>query len=243
MPRQSKIRFKRGEQEELRRLNKSVSNKKSRLKREFGVEMDISTRPVSSFTSRKELNAYKEEMRAFTNPNAHRYVKNDKGVSMPRNLLNQINRELKRVNRLKDQQLKRIKDQPFTDRGKPTPMTVGQQNSFMGDPRYDNFRKLKFNPNRFNNVKEAEQYMKFLKSYTPKQLAEWNERYKQNYIKAIDNVFGSTLAGDLIDHIKKMDTKEFIDLYYSENIADIGFIYDFIALREKMSALKGVFGL
>ena len=47
----------------------------------------------------------------------------------------------------------------------------------------------------------------------------------------------------LIAKIKSMDTDEFMNLYYTEDIANINFMYEFMDVMAKLSELEMIFGV
>jgi hypothetical protein len=49
-------------------------------------------------------------------------------------------------------------------------------------------------------------------------------RYKDSYIKGLQNVFGDE-ANHIVNHIENMPNKQFLDVYYSNTVGDIKYIY------------------
>lgn len=51
------------------------------------------------------------------------------------------------------------------------------------------------------------------------------EGYRESYLKALQNQLGG-MSVPLQEKVSKMSLKKFIHLYYTEDLADIEFIYD-----------------
>ena len=113
----------------------------------------------------------------------------------------------------------------------------------MGDTRYNEFKPKKFNFNRFRSEKELKEYEKRLKKkIDPKYYAKKTKRYKANYIRGLKNIFGK-MGKKLISKVKSMDDDEFMTLYYTEDIANIDFMYEFMDVMAKLSELEMIFGV
>lgn len=244
MPRKRGIRISSKDIEDIKKLNSRVSTKKSRIKKEFGFVVDIETRGITSFTSRKELNKYKREMERFTsrsNPE-YQYVKNKHGQVFKKQDFKRIEKEVKNVNKKIEQNYRKFEQLEFTDRRKATLFTVGTQRKQMEDARYRNFNPIHFNLDMFRSQKEMYDFaVKLKREYKGDFIRRQNEEYRRRYIKGLDSEFGSR-AKHIKQAIKQMDINKFIQTYYTENFADLEFIYDYALSQQRIRELERVWG-
>jgi len=234
-------------QKEFRRVNKLVQNKQSRLRVNKGLEVsDVQTEKYQTFNSRKDIEKYLDKMGDFLERSADFKVKNEKDVELQYSDIKEIEKVLGRVNKQKEKQWEQVKDLPFTHRGKPTSMTVEQRANpifGMGDPRFEGLKKVEFDPNKFKSLKAFQnRHKEIMDVYGDgKYLNKLNELYRDNYLKAIDNNLGYA-AKHLRAFIEKMPLRDFIQMYYTEGNADIGFIYDKLAVQSRVNELERVWG-
>lgn len=239
MPRASAsgIRIRKSDVERIKKLNASARRKQRRLKNEFGVEINIDIKKVNDFSTREQFNNYVQSLENFTYRNRYRYVKNEYGVVISRKQYNEIRKETERINKIYEQRRKRLDKMPFTSRGKKTYETV-KDRRLMGDVRFNEFRKRTFRFEKFRNKSELNAFVNNLSiKLKPDYFSKKDILYKQNYIKALQNVYG-TLADDIIEIVEKMNTSQFIDIFYSEDIGEIGFHYDDVEMRLKLEATR-----
>lgn len=242
MPKRHKFTIRNKDVERLKKLQTSARRKERRLSNLFDVDVDIEIKPITAFGSRQEFNKYISQLETFTDRSNFRYVKNEHGVVVPRETYNKIKQEVAQVNRENKKRLKQIEKKKFKSRGKDTDEKV-RDRKLMGDTRYNEFKPKKFNFNRFRSEKELKEYEKSLKQKTdPKFYDKKAKRYKANYITGLENIFGK-MGNKLIKKIKSMDTDEFMNLYYTEDIANINFMYEFMDIMAKLSELEMIFGV
>lgn len=242
MPKTHKFTIRNKDIVKLKKLQVSTRRKKKRLSSLFDVDIDIDIKPITSFDSRKEFNKYVSQLEKFTDRSNFRYVKNEHGVVVPRETYNKIKQEVAQLNKENKKRLRKIEKKKFKSRGKETDEKV-RDRKLMGDTRYNEFKPKIFNFNRFRNKKELEEYEKSLKQKTsPKFYAKRAKRYKKNYVTGLKNIFGK-MSDKLVDKIKKMDLDDFMDLYYTEDIADINFMYEFMDVAAKLKELEMIFNV
>ena len=240
MPKTHKFTIRNKDIEKLKKLQVSARRKKKRLSNLFDVDIDIDIKPITSFGSRKEFNKYISQLETFTDRSNFRYVKNKHGVVVPRETYNKLKQEVAQLNKENKKRLRKIEKKKFKSRGKETDENV-RDRKLMGDTRYNEFKPKKFNFDRFRNKKELEEYEKSLKQKTnPKFYVKREKRYKKNYVTGLKNIFGK-MSDKLVDKIKKMDLDDFMDLYYTEDIADINFMYEFMDVMAKLRELEMIF--
>lgn len=232
------------QQAEVRRLNKSISNKKSRIKKEFGVELQIKTKPIKEFGSRKEYNEFVKQSKKFIDRRNFRYVKNPHGVVLRREEYEQIKKDVEKINRRNKRKLNKIDKKTFTSRGKKTDTRVIDRR-LMLDPRYDYLRDMDFKK-RWQTLQTAQDVENYAEKAANRARDEYEletqNLFKNNYIKSLQNVFGSN-ANAIIDKVNEMSPEEFEQLYLTEDIVDFDFNYDDqIEVDSKLGYLNMIFG-
>lgn len=242
MPKRHKFEIRNKDVERLKKLQTSASRKKRRLSNLFDVNVDIEIKPITAFGSRQEFNKYISQLETFTDPSNFRYVKNEHGLVVQRETYSRIKQEIAQLNRKNKKRLRQIEKKQFKSRGKDTEEKV-RDRVLMGDTRFNEFKQKKFNFNRFRSEKELKEYEKRLKKkIDPKYYDKKAKRYKANYIKGLKNIFGKK-GKKLISKVKSMDVDEFMTLYYTEDIANIDFMYEFMDVMAKLSELEMIFGV
>lgn len=242
MPERHKFTIRNKDVERLKKLQTSARRKQRRLGNLFDVNVNIDYTGITDFKSRKEFNKYVSQLEQFTDRSNYRYIKNKHGLVVPRETYNELRKEVAQLNKENKKRLKKLEKQNFKSRGKDTQEKV-KDRKLMGDTRYNEFKPKEFNFDRFRNKKELEEYKESLKKKThPKFYDSKAKRYKENYITGLENVFGK-MAKKLIGKIKKMDTDEFMNLYYTEDIANINFMYEFMDVVAKLSELEMIFNV
>lgn len=232
------------QQAEVRRLNKSISNKKSRIKKEFGVELQIKTKPIKEFGTRKEYNEFVKQSKKFIDRRNFRYVKNPHGVVLRREEYEQIKKDVEKINRRNKRKLNKIDKKTFTSRGKKTDTRVIDRR-LMLDPRYDYLRDMDFKK-RWQTLQTAQDVENYAEKAANRARDEYEletqNLFKNNYIKSLQNVFGSN-ANAIIDKVNEMSPEEFEQLYLTEDIVDFDFNYDDqIEVDSKLGYLNMIFG-
>ena len=226
----------------LKQLNQSSRRKKRRLEKIYGVKHDIDIQDISFFQSRKEFNKYINELEKFTDRKNFRYVKNKYGVVISRDNMNDIKTNIKTINKRKRKEYRKIKNKTFKTRGQNTLEKINDR-KLMGDTRFDEFNEKTFNFDRFRSQKEIELYKEDVNKQSKKDyMKKLHNTYKSNYLIALDNVFGA-LAKNLIKKVKSMSIDEFMNLYYTEDIANIDYMYEFTDLLIKLKELENILGV
>lgn len=226
----------------LKKLNQSTRRKKRRLEKIYGVKHNIDIQDISSFQSRKEFNKYINELEKFTDRKNFTYVKNKYGVVISRDDMNEIKTHIKKINKQKRKDYRKIKNKTFKTRGQNTLEKVNDR-KLMGDTRFDEFTEKTFNFDRFRDQKEIEMYKKSVnKQAKSDYVIELRKKYKSNYIIALQNVFGK-MGKKLISKVKSMSLEDFLEIYYTEDIGIIDYLYEFTDVLQKLRELEIVFNV
>lgn len=96
---------------------------------------------------------------------------------------------------------------------------------------------------RFKSMEEYEAYMdKQARIQSGEYLAERTRLYKRNYMKALDNVFGED-AKDVKMKVRMMKPEDFRKMVESDELAEIGYIYDPSAKAGRLNQIRATFGM
>jgi hypothetical protein len=243
VPRRPSFRRDIGLQNEVRRINKLVQNKQSRIRTQQGLEVEgVDTTRYNDFSSRKQIEKYLRKMDTFLDRKAEFEVKNERGAKLSYSDVKEAKKEIKRINRQKERAFDQFKDLPYKHRGVPSGTTVGQQADpvlGMGNIRFSDLKKRIFNPQAFESAKQLKKYIESAKNFD---IEKQYRLYKENYLKALHNEFGWE-GRHLFNHISNMSLKDFMQEYYTENNADIQFVYDEFARQIRIKELERVWGV
>lgn len=73
-------------------------------------------------------------------------------------------------------------------------------------------------------------------------LDERTRLYKRNYMQALDNVFGED-AKDVKMKVRMMKPEDFRKMVESDELAEIGYIYDPSAKAGRLNQIRATFGM
>jgi hypothetical protein len=213
----AKIRISSKDKKEYNKLKNAVKSKVNRTKKNYGVnlENEVAIPSLSSFTTRKEFNEWKQKASSFTNRNNTRYQfrKNKNGLVQS---VKQIN-EFKRLNRLERQHAKekqkKIANLPFMHQGEQVG-TVGQRFGMMKRPKNVGFSvPAEFNFDNFHSYYELERRKEIMqKRADPKHFDKRLNNFVERYIEGLSEMFNSD-ADDVIDKIRQIPEHVFYDMY------------------------------
>jgi hypothetical protein len=235
--------------DKLADLNKRVSNKKSRYRREKNIELNplVQTIKPSEFTSRKQVEKYMRDMNRFLNRKTQ-FIQNESGkIFTAENVKRYYHKEIERINKQKEREFNRVKNLKIQVMGKELNQTLGERLKTAPENLFPNLHKLKGGLNRFSSEKEMLKVVKdsFQEGYFRGQFIKRTDRqYKRNFIESLDTVFGKKSAR-LKKYIQKMSLNDFMDVYYSTlgNI-DIDYVYeDSENIASRLKVLERTFKL
>lgn len=97
------------------------------------------------------------------------------------------------------------------------------------------------NPKKYNIDKiRPQEWDKFIETVEKQVKSNYNyekmERYKENYIKGLYNVFGAK-GNDIIRIVENIPSDKFTDLFYNDPVLQIDFIYDPIEVDLKIESI------
>jgi hypothetical protein len=247
MPRKPSFRRDVELEEEIRKLNRNVQNKQSRIRMKTGLETEgFQTVRYDQFNSRKEIEQYKKNMSTFLDKKANFGVMTDGGVMLEYSDVRELEKRIKKVNKRKTSEFDKIKDLPFKVRGQETNITVGQQADpevGMGDSRFSEFRGLSFNPHRFESNRELKKRIDRMDElYKGNFVQRKQEFLRNNYLKGMEEagLLSMRKGQQIKTWIMEMSATEFNTMFYTESNASINFLYEKIAKKARLEELDHI---
>jgi hypothetical protein len=224
---QRNIRVRGVDRELIQKLNKRVSSKKSRLRKK-GIEIDeFQTQGVTTFNTRAEFNAYVQRMERFTNPHNlnHQYLKTANDLVLTKKEVNEYERQIKRINAIKARKQKEIEKLNVRNLGADTGTTVGKMGAYTQNKKFGGLTPLTKNIDVFQSREDFKKYIENMKeNFKGDFLKKRDALYKENYLKAIANIHGTD--SKLYKIVDKTSIKRFMNLYYTENLTEMTYLYD-----------------
>jgi hypothetical protein len=257
MPRKPNIPFGDKRRAELTRVNRNIENKQKNLEKRFGMRADFEKKSAADFSSIKEFNAYIQKAANFTKRTANKFdlVNPKTGQHLKFNVLKKVEKEVKRINRIKDKEFAKLKDLPHREMGRATGLTIGESvNKKIGfsDPKFENFKHVDFRPKDFAGDRDAQLTLTHLKErYQGDFIHEREQQHFINYLQSLHTAFNESphpftlkLSDELWaihDRLVDMGLEEFNKLYYAGMLPTIKFIYGRDERDIKIAELKQAF--
>jgi hypothetical protein len=257
MARKSNIPFGDKRRQELNRINRNIENKQRNLEKRFGMRADFEKKSAADFTSIKEYNQYIEQAQHFTKRAANKFdlVNPQTGTHLSFNLLKKVEKEMKRINRIKDKEFAKLKDLPHKEMGRMTGLMIQEAvNKKIGfsDPKFENFKHLDFHPKDYagdrdvllnlQKIKERhqgdfikEREMEHFTNYLASLHTAFNESTHPFTVKLSDEIWA------IHDKIIEMGVEEFTRKYYAGELPTIKFIYSVEEKSSKIAELQVAF--
>lgn len=259
MPRKPNIPFGDKRRAELSRINRNVENKQRNLEKRFGMRADFDKKSAADFSSIKEFNEYINQAQNFTKRTANKFdlVNPKTGQNLSFLPLSKVEKEVKRINKIKDREFAKLKDLPHKELGRETGLTIGESvNKKIGfsDPKFENFKPVSFHPQDFTGNRDVTMELhKLTEKYSGDFIRERDEQYFMNYLASLHTTFNESshpltvILPDEIwaihDQIVDIGVDRFMALYYQGLIPSIAFIYGKDMKETKLDELRQAFGL
>lgn len=219
MPKRYKIKWRKDDEKQLAYAVRAFNAKRTRLLKQV-PELEAFLPPKmsvadikKSIQTRQDFKREINSLKRFLKKGAEQTVVNKHGVKTTKYELNELRLMLNRINRERAKKLAAMK--PSTEKG-----TMGsiQQNALR--------------PKKFNfETQSAQSWDKFLESVEKQaRPGYWDERlkkYKENFLKGLENELGSSPLYEAIkEKIEAMSDEELDRVYYQEPNLQIDYVYD-----------------
>lgn len=241
MSRTHSIRWRRSDEQELRRVVKNFNSKLSRIiKKNPEIANYLPERRSykdlrENITSRQELNRELNSLKRFSQKGSEKIVTSKTGLKTTKWERKEVGIQVAIINRERTHKRKILESEEATSRGQSLNMTRREMNSI----RMNELNKKKFD---FDKIKKSdwERFKSTVRKQShPNFQSEADLHLRENYIKGLIEVFGDNDdTNSLIEQIRAMPLKDFITKFYKEQEATVDFIYDPIEAERKMKILK-----
>lgn len=233
MAKRYRIKWRLQDRKTLARTVKNFNAKITRLEKkhpelkEFLPEK-ISVKDLkSNIETRQDFNRQIKSLKRFSKRGAEKPVLSNSGITTTAWEKKEVGYKVALLNRKR--KAEREKANVSTEKG-----TMGTiENAGLNPKKYD-----------INSI-EPSSWERFKKN-VEKQIKssyfdEKKELYKQNYIKAFINVFGSGFIigfESVLQKLKDMPADELVDLYYNDPVMELDFIYDPLEYFQKFTSIQ-----
>lgn len=167
---------------------------------------------------------------------------NQHGVTFTEEQKKALERSVNRSNYQRKKMLEHEGKQPWRVGGKDTGQ-LRQQLQLMGKENDFIISRQSKSLQRFKSMEDYERYMdKQARIQSGEYLDDMTRHYKRNYMKALDNAFGDS-AKDVKMKVRMMKPEDFRRLVESDELTEIGYIYDPSVKEGKLNQIRSAFGM
>lgn len=223
---------------EIQRFNAKVSRtekKHPELKNALPEKIK-STDFMKDIKTRQDFNRELKSLERFSKRGSEKAITSKTGNTVTKWERQEVAYKISQINRERTKERKLLEQLPTTSQGKPTGLKRGE----MQDERLVSLQPKKFDFDKIRGGKEWELFKKSVeKQVSQTYKMQKMEDYKENYLKALSNIFGE-YADDLIGKLKDLDAEKLISTFYKEQEATIDFIYDPIALQDRFDVIEQI---
>lgn len=219
MSKRYKIKWRKADEKQLAYAVRAFNAKRTRLLKQV-PELEAFLPPKmsvadikKSIQTRQDFNREINSLKRFLKKGAEKTVVNKQGVKTTKYELNELRLKVNRINRERAKKLAEM--EPNTEKGT------------MGSIRQNSLRPKKFN----FETQSTRSWEKFVESVEKQSLpGYWDERlnkYKENFLKGLENELGSSpLYESIKEKIEHISAEELDRVYYQEPNLQIDYVYD-----------------
>lgn len=169
-------------------------------------------------------------------------VQNQHGIEFTLEDKKRLESAVNRANRKRMQMLEKEGDLPRLVGGKDTGQKVSQLQLMGKESDFILARKSK-SLQRFKSREAFDKYLSNVeRSLSPEYIDERTRLYKRNHMTALENVFGDD-AKDVIMKIRMMKPEDYRELIQSDELLEVGYIYDPSARSGKLNQIRASLGM
>lgn len=217
MSRPYKINWRKSDTKKLANLARQFNSKLTRISKKYPdfaqyLPKRISTKEIKSLiTTRQDFNRLYKEYSRFLKKGAEELVTTPTGLTLTKWDIQETRYKVQAVNRARAKKRKELKG------------IVSTESGTMGSIQNANLLPKKFN---LSTINDWNAYVKNLDKQLHSQYYKKQEaKYRENFVQALYNVFNSE-ADDIINLVNQIPDSELSQLYYSNPVLQIDFIYD-----------------
>lgn len=228
MQRRYNIKWRPTDEKELAKTVRKFNAKRTRLIKQVPELEDFlpakkSVKEIrNNITTRQDFKREINSIERFMRKGAEKPIVTKEGIKTTQYEKRELQIKVQQINKRRKQELKLLN--PSIEKG-----------------NLHTVQELNLAPQKFNLDKMKKADWEGFKRRIDKQSRssyynEKYERYKENYMKGIENVFG--IAGEpIIELVKKMTGEQLTEAFYNDVVLEINFIYDPIDMQAKIDAI------
>lgn len=228
MQKRYNIKWRDTDEKELAKAVRKFNAKRTRLIKQVPELEEFlppkqSTKDIkNAIKTRRDYNNALNSLERFMRKGAEKPIVTKEGVKTTAYEKKEIEIKVRAINQRRAAELK--KAAPSTEKGT------------MGTVRNNNLKPKKYD---IDKIKKSD-WKKFVESVEKQSKDSYNvdkyERYKKNFIKGLENVFGEK-GRKLIDMVEQINAETLVQMYYDDPILQIDFIYDPLEMQIKIDAI------
>lgn len=228
MPKQYNIKWRKSDKEKISNTVRQFNAKITRtLKKhpEFApyLPKKITVKELTAnIRTRKDFNREVNSLSRFLKRGAEKPYTSKSGVKTTTWERTEIGYKVAQINRQRMIERKRA--------------NVSTYKGTMGSIQANNLNPKKYNIDKIR----PQEWDKFIETVEKQVKSNYNydkmERYKENYIKGLYNVFGAK-GNDIIGIVENIPSDKFTDLFYNDPVLQLDFIYDPIEVDLKIESI------
>lgn len=229
MQKRYNIKWRKTDEKKLAKAVRKFNAKRTRLLKQVPeleefLPPKASTKDIrKSVQTRRDLKNELNALERFMRKGAEKPIVTKEGIKTTAYEKKEIAIKVRAINQRRAAELK--KAAPSTEKGT------------MGTIRENNLKPKKYD---IDKIKKSD-WKKFVESVEKQSrdsyAADRYDRYKDNFIKGLENAFGEKGA-ELIEIAKQIDSETLTQMYYDDPILQIDFIYDPLEMQVKIDAMK-----
>lgn len=229
MQKRYNIKWRESDEKELAKAVRKFNAKRTRLLKQIPdleefLPAKISTKEIrEQIKTRRDLKNELNSIERFMRKGAEKPVVTKEGIKTTTYEKKEIEIKVRAINARRTAERKRA--------------NVSTEKGTMGTIRENNLRPKQVD---INKIKKSD-WEKFKESVEKQARDSYfqgkYERYKENFMKGLENAFGEKGA-ELIEIAKQIDSETLTQMYYDDPILQIDFIYDPLEMQVKIDAMK-----
>jgi hypothetical protein len=228
MQKRYNIKWRNTDEKELAKAVRKFNAKRTRLLKQVPELEEFlppkkSTKDIKkSVQTRRDFKNELNSIERFMRKGSEKPIVTKEGIKTTVYEKKEIEIKVRTINQRRAAELK--KAAPSTEKGT------------MGTIRNNNLKPKKYD---IDKIKKSD-WNKFVESVEKQSKDSYNadkyERYKENFIKGLENAFGEK-GSELIEIAKQMNAELLTQMYYDDPILQIDFIYDPLEMQVKIDAM------
>lgn len=228
MQKRYNIKWRDSDEKELAKAVRKFNAKRTRLLKQVPeleefLPPKASTKAIKeSVKTRRDLNNELNSIERFMRKGAEKPIVTKEGVKTTAYEKKELQIKIRAINNRRAAERKKA--------------NVSTEKGTMGTIRANNLQPKQVD---LDNVKKSD-WNKFVESVEKQArdsyAADKYERYKENFLKGLENAFGES-GKDLIELAKQLDPETLTQMYFDDPILQIDFIYDPLEMQTKIDAM------